>query len=211
MFRGIVTFTAVLLAAGLFQMWSAHAQFLPEGCPGRWVPGAGGMMCQCPDGSFAGGWPSMICPQAPRCPVGASECANGCCDHGHVCFRNSSCLKKGRAIRDAGAYDGECVEYLGHARGVQLPDHDLSDWDVKRELINVDGEPQIGDVAIIEVPTGVDAQDGHVALVRDVTEVSIQIEEANWRHGRITIRTAIGDDIQEAMQSLHIVGFYRPE
>jgi surface antigen len=76
---------------------------------------------------------------------------------------------------------------------------------------NVDGQHQIGDVAIIEVPTGVDAQYGYVALVRDVTEVSIQIEEANWRHGRITIRTAIGDDVQEAMQLLHIVGFYRPE
>jgi hypothetical protein len=212
MFVRLLTFSVVLLVVSLFQTPRAQAQFLPGGCPGRWVPGGGGMMCQCPDGSLASGWPTMVCPQAPRCPHGASECGNGCCDHGHVCFRNSGCLKKGATRpREVGEYDGQCVEYLRHARGVQLPDHDLSDWDVKRELINVEGDPQVGDVGIIEVPSGENAQYGHVALVRDVTEVSIQIEEANWRHGRITIRTAIGDDLQEAAQMLHIVGFYRPQ
>jgi surface antigen len=67
---------------------------------------------------------------------------------------------------------------------------------MKRAIINVDDGPRPGDVAVIAVSDGPDAEYGHLAMVRDVTEVSIQIEEANFVSGWITVRTAIGDDLE---------------
>ena len=87
----------------------------------------------------------------------------------------------------------------------------MDEWEKKLAIINVNGTPRPGDVAIIEVPHGAAAVYGHMAMVKDVTEVSIQIEEANFRAGWITIRTSIGSDLQEAMHALAIVGFYRAE
>jgi len=87
----------------------------------------------------------------------------------------------------------------------------MDEWEKKRAIINVDDGPRPGDVAVIAVSDGSDAEYGHLAMVRDVTEVSIQIEEANFGSGWITVRTAIGDDLEEAARMLDIVGYFRPE
>lgn len=68
----------------------------PESAPAQWgslcppgstpVPGGGGMMCQCPDGSFANY--GQACAQAaPMCPQGTSYCSNArlCCNPGYYC------------------------------------------------------------------------------------------------------------------------------
>ncbi|MFZ0844769.1 MAG: hypothetical protein WAM62_03190 [Pseudolabrys sp.] len=52
-----------VFAIGLFTLLAlpsfANAQF--PSCPGTWVSGGGGMMCLCPNGSYANGYPA-VCP-----------------------------------------------------------------------------------------------------------------------------------------------------
>lgn len=59
--------TAPVLLLGLYALLLlpsvAFAQFGFPSCPGRWVSGGGGMMCLCPDGSLANGYPA-VCPTA---------------------------------------------------------------------------------------------------------------------------------------------------
>lgn len=85
------------LAAAIFltfgTMTCASAQFQ---CPtgSRPVSGGGGMMCQCPDGSFAGlytGCRQQIKPQ-PRIPAGSVHCSTGYCPAGTKCGSGGKCL-----------------------------------------------------------------------------------------------------------------------
>jgi hypothetical protein len=80
----------------------APAQFVPPGCPGRWVRGVGGMTCQCPDGSFARMvGPQIICgsgqqqpgPQQSQIPPGSVSCGRrGYCPPGLKCVSGSVCV-----------------------------------------------------------------------------------------------------------------------
>jgi len=74
---------------------------LPPGCPGRWVSGGGGMMCQCPDGSFAKMvGTQIICsstqqqPRAqPQISPGSASCGgNRYCPAGQKCGSGGGCL-----------------------------------------------------------------------------------------------------------------------
>lgn len=74
----------------------------------------------------------------------------------------------------------------------------------KMRIINL-STPQSGAVAIMRY-----ADVGHVGVVENVTGNSITILEANYRHGQITRRTAIGRDLQDAANQLEILGYRRP-
>ena len=95
----------------------AHAQHVPGGCPGQWVQGGGGMMCQCPDGSFASGWPNMTCAggsyQQPQvnwcsnnmyCQQDQTCCGNHCCNPGAQCSRFNGCIPEGAAECGRGGF-----------------------------------------------------------------------------------------------------------
>ena len=86
----------------VFLRTDAHAQFLPSGCPGTWVQGGGGMMCRCPDGSYANmigdqivcnsrgssGSTGNVCPNGGTCRSDQTCCGNLCCNQGSYCSRH---------------------------------------------------------------------------------------------------------------------------
>jgi hypothetical protein len=99
--------------------------------------------------------------------------------------------------------DRQCVAYVRSR--VILPSRDLSDWSVKRDLINRD-TPRAGYVAIIN-----EAQPyGHLAYVEDVTSNSITISETNYVSGYYTRRRSVGRDLADAQRRLRIVGYRAP-
>ena len=95
--QALLAAVAICLSIALFQH-EANAQL---GCPGQWVPGGGGMMCRCPDGSYAnlvgdqivcnGGSNyrsnGNVCPNGGTCPSDQTCCGNLCCNQGHYCSK----------------------------------------------------------------------------------------------------------------------------
>jgi hypothetical protein len=74
----------------------ADVAFSQFQCPpgSRLVPGGGGMMCQCPDGSYAGmytGCPQQAAP-SPSIPPGSVRCGSGFCPAGTKCSRQTRCI-----------------------------------------------------------------------------------------------------------------------
>ena len=84
----------------------AHAQFLPSGCPGQWVQGGGGMMCLCPDGTYANMVGNQIVcpPRAQAQPAVGAYCSNGgTCGVGYRCsWMPGKCVPEGKI--DCGSY-----------------------------------------------------------------------------------------------------------
>ena len=84
----------------------AHAQFLPSGCPGQWVQGGGGMMCLCPDGTYANMVGNQIvCPSRVQTqPQVGDYCSNGgTCGVGYKCsWMPGKCVPEGKV--DCGEY-----------------------------------------------------------------------------------------------------------
>jgi hypothetical protein len=114
---GLAMRTLLFLTAVAFYILStsdAEAQFQ---CPpgSRPVAGGGGIMCQCPDGSYAGLYsgcktrktqpePSGVhCGGGQYCPHGTECCPshNQCCSHGNFCSAHG-CIQQGSV--DCGGY-----------------------------------------------------------------------------------------------------------
>lgn len=87
----------------------SQAQFVPDGCPGRWVQAGFGMACQCPDGSLASGWPMSCgqsmpqhnpnvvwCSHSTYCQAGQTCCGGQCCGAGSQCS-SAGCVPQGSA------------------------------------------------------------------------------------------------------------------
>ena len=107
-------------------------------------------------------------------------------------------------------YPDNCVGFIRNDMGVRLPNVNLTSWAAKQGIVNWRGDPRYGDVAIIAVPTGEAAANGHIALVQEVTATSITIVEANFRKGQVTMRRATGRNLADAAAQLRIYGYYRP-
>ena len=108
-------------------------------------------------------------------------------------------------------YPGNCVLFLRNDVGIKpWPNVNLESWAAKKSIINVRGAPRYGDLAIIEVPSGKFAANGHIAMVRDVTANSIEILEADFGGPRVQMRRATASKLKEAEGMLRIVGYYRP-
>ena len=94
-FAAVVTYLVV--GDGL-----APAQFAQPNCPGHWVSGVGGMICQCPDGSFAKMVGSqIICDSGQQqrtpqslIPPGSVSCGHGYCPPGQKCVSGSVCIQQ---------------------------------------------------------------------------------------------------------------------
>ncbi|MFL5296631.1 MAG: CHAP domain-containing protein [Phenylobacterium sp.] len=113
------------------------------------------------------------------------------------------------ALSIAPKHGDNCVAFLRYDLQVPMPDTDLTTWQAKLRSINTSGAPQPGDIAMIEVPTGTFAINGHVALVYKADKVAIAIIEANFKHGTVDLRTATGGSMVEAEALLRIAGYYR--
>ena len=109
--RLLIGISFLILAVG-----RAEAQFVPDGCPGRWIQAGFGMACQCPDGSLASGWPmscghSMAPPQTQGqfcssgviCPHATSCCGMQCCNPGYQCS-SAGCIPEGASDCGNGQY-----------------------------------------------------------------------------------------------------------
>ncbi|WP_128958276.1 CHAP domain-containing protein [Bradyrhizobium guangzhouense] len=105
-------------------------------------------------------------------------------------------------------HPNNCVYFLTQDLGVNLPGG-LNTYVDKQQLRNVSGSPQPGDVAIIST-TGKYAEEGHLALVTNVTANSITIVEAHWKGDTVDSRISTGSSLQDAEHRLNIYGYYRP-
>lgn len=101
-----------------------------------------------------------------------------------------------------------CVLYLRDDLKIKLPTG-IEFFDAKRNLINVTGRPQPGDVAIIKLKGDL-AKYGHVAVVRDVSSNSLTIEDAAWNPHTVMSRKVEGPTFGSVEEKLAIVGYYRP-
>ena len=93
--RAAIQPTLILFSLVGFSLTSAHAQMFQCPPPSRPVAGGGGMMCQCPDGSFASiaGCASSKQPSGP--PPGSTSCGNGLyCKSGLKCASGGKCVEK---------------------------------------------------------------------------------------------------------------------
>ena len=108
-------------------------------------------------------------------------------------------------------YPYNCVFFLRDDVGIKpWPNLDLTSWQAKKSIINVTSNPRYGDLAIIEVPTGQYAANGHLAMVREVTVNSIEILEADFGGPHVQFRRATAATFKDAEKMLRIVGYHRP-
>jgi hypothetical protein len=106
-------------------------------------------------------------------------------------------------------YVSNCVAFLKEDLKINLP-AGLTSYEDKRAIINVSGRPQIGDVAIMNVPRGESAPYGHLAVVRDVGSNDIKILEAHYFGNSVSERISTGTNFKDAENQLNIVGYWRP-
>lgn len=85
---------------------------------------------------------------------------------------------------------------------------DVATWKGKVKAIN-SSLPQAGNVAMIEVADGEEADCGRVAIVESVGQRRLTIIEGAL-DGSVARRTASGRDLFEAERQLRIVGYYAP-
>ena len=91
--QGAVMFKKALIVLLLIITWPTISRAQYVWCPPGTtpVPGGGGNMCLCPDGSYAGigGCSGSYQPQQPICPAGTGYCAEShqCCNPGFYCSR----------------------------------------------------------------------------------------------------------------------------
>lgn len=104
-------------------------------------------------------------------------------------------------------HSDNCVFFV-RDRVRSLP-YGLGTWKGKLAIINARVQ-RAGDVAVIEVGSGVYRDVGHVAIIEQVTANSLTIFEANFYAGRVSRRTATGANAGEAAALLGIAGYFRP-
>lgn len=102
----------------------------------------------------------------------------------------------------------ECVIYVREI--VKSLPYGLIYWSDKKKIIN-SYTCRVGSVAIIQVPSGVAAQYGHVAYVEKCGTTGITIREANFQKDKITRRVATTKNVLQAENELRIVGYWRPK
>ena len=152
---------------------------------------------------------------ATGCPVEKQSDGGRCkCDE-HINRSGKLCLpapatsprRIGTTILGRAAHSDNCVFYA-RARVPSLP-YGLGTWTCKLAIINAHA-PQPGDVAVINVASGVYKDVGHVAIVEEVTDSTITILEGNFYAGLVSRRSAVGADAKEAAGLMGIVGYFRP-
>ncbi len=115
--------------------------------------------------------------------------------------------RRGIETFDQQPYNGECTDFA-RSRVPRLPGNLFTIAD-KRAIIN-DRTARVGSVAIIDVPSGTYAENGHVAVVENVTANSITIAEAHFGGPYTERRRATGRDLADAEAQLRIIGYFRP-
>lgn len=184
--------TAVLLGAGVIgALW--WAVMPPRFTPQEGAPLAVSRQLQCPEGS------SLVGKEC-SCPAGSgwngATCERGLARPGVV----SENLGPAKIASNSLAY--------ARTKVPSLPDK-LNSWPRKMDAIN-SAFPLPGSVAMIEVPSGLNSQLGHVAIVEAVGEASLTIIEGNYITGEVTRRTATGKNLADAARQLRIVGYFKP-
>lgn len=184
--------TALLVSAGLVgALW--WAVMPPRFKPKEGGPIAASRQLQCPEGSSLAG-------KECSCPAGSGW-------NGVICERGL--VRPGVVSERLGPVKiaGNSLAYA-RAKVPSLPEN-LNSWPRKMDAIN-SAFPQPGSVAMIEVPSGLNSQLGHVAIVEAVGEASLTIIEGNYVTGEVTRRTATGKNLAEAARQLRIVGYFQP-
>lgn len=101
----------------------------------------------------------------------------------------------------------ECVDYA-RSRVSSLP-FGLITFANKTAIIN-SRQVRVGSVAIIAVPSGEFAENGHIAYVENISGSSITISETHYGGHYFERRQAVGRDLADAENQLRIVGYFQP-
>ena len=149
------------------------------------------------------------------CPVEKQIPGGGCACDGQTNWSSTPCVPRpptvsrrvGTVMMGRELHSDNCVFYV-RDHVPSLP-YGLGTWTGKLAIINAHA-PQPGDVAIINVGSGVYKDVGHVAIVEEVTDSMITIIEGNFYAGHVSRRTATGANAGEAAGLLGIVGYFRP-
>ena len=152
---------------------------------------------------------------AVNCPVEKQMAGGGCACDGQTNWSSAPCVPRpptvsrrvGTVMLGRELHSDNCVFFV-RDRVPSLP-YGLGTWTGKLAIINAH-TPQPGDVAIINVGSGVYKDVGHVAIIEEVTDSTITILEGNFYAGYVSRRTATGANADEAAGLLGIVGYFRP-
>lgn len=149
----------------------------------------------------------LQCPEGGRLEGKLCACPEGTEWIGTVCEPGSS--QRAVVSENLGpAREAGNSLAFARTRVPSLPEN-LNSWPRKMDAIN-SAFPKPGSVAMIEVPSGLNSQLGHVAIVEAVGDASLTIIEGNYVTGAVTRRTATGSNLAEAARHLRIVGYYQP-
>ena len=152
---------------------------------------------------------------AANCPVEKQIAGGGCACNGQTNWSSAPCVPQsptmlrriGTVMLGRQLHSDNCVFFV-RDRVPSLP-YGLGTWKGKLAIVNTH-TPQPGDVAIINVGSGVYKDVGHVAIIEEVTDRTITILEGNFYAGHVSQRTATGANAREAAGLLGIVGYFRP-
>lgn len=150
-----------------------------------------------------------------NCPVEKRVARGGCACEGQTNWSATPCVPQpitarrriATTILDSAPHADNCVFFV-RDRVRSLP-YGLGTWKGKLAIINAH-TPQRGDVAVIQVGSGVYKDVGHVAVIEEVTDTTMTILEANFYAGRVSRRTASAASVEEAAGLLGIAGYFRP-
>lgn len=152
---------------------------------------------------------------AANCSVEKQIAGGGCVCDGQTNWAAAPCVPQpakvsrrvGTIVLGRELHSDNCVFFV-RDRVPSLP-YGLGTWTGKLAIINAHA-PQSGDVAVINVGSGVYKEVGHVAIIEGVTDSTVTILEGNFYAGYVTRRTATGANTGEAAGLLGIVGYFRP-
>lgn len=151
----------------------------------------------------------------PNCSVEKQIPGGRCACEGQTNWSGTPCIlppatvrrRIGTTMLGRDLHSDNCVFFV-RDRVPSLP-YGLGTWTGKLAIINAH-VPQPGDVAVIQVGSGVYKDVGHVAIVEEVTDSTITILEGNLYAGHVSRRTATATNAGEAAGFLGIVGYFRP-
>lgn len=115
--RLVAALAAILVGISVPEISSA--QYVPAGCPGRWISQGGGMACLCPNGTLAYGWPNIRCGgvgarRRSGIPRGSDHCGgNRYCKPGLKCASGGKCLPKDADDCGGGKYCANGLVCIG--------------------------------------------------------------------------------------------------
>jgi hypothetical protein len=150
-----------------------------------------------------------------NCPVEKKIAGGRCACEGQTNWSGMPCVpppakvrrRIGTTMLGRDLHSDNCVFFV-RDRVPSLP-YGLGTWTGKLAIINAH-VPRPGDVAVIQVGSGVYKDVGHVAIVEEVTDGTITILEGNLYAGYVSRRIATGANAGEAAGLLNIVGYFRP-